>query len=137
MSLALRDWAQFDGWGSYPDALQSCPVFQGIYRVARRFYLLFQQHASLESAQEDNGLFGPNQSFSYLRLFGATVAVLGPDSRAERTKQRIISPEALDLIFSKCAPLSITLAAVHAIFGSTRALAGRDHVAGGWAAASA
>lgn len=39
----------FDGWGSYPPSLQSCPVFSGVFFVARKFYLIFQQHAA-----EDN-----------------------------------------------------------------------------------
>ena len=30
------------GFGSYDDALQQSPIFQGIGRVARRFYLIFQ-----------------------------------------------------------------------------------------------
>lgn len=32
----------FDGWGSYPAALQDCAVFRGVFEAARAAYLLFQ-----------------------------------------------------------------------------------------------
>lgn len=31
-----------DGWGSYPQALHNCPVYQGIFGVARNYFRLFQ-----------------------------------------------------------------------------------------------
>ena len=56
----------FDGWGSYPDTLQNCPVFQGCYQAALRFYLLFQQHTSLQRIGETD-LFG-HRCASYERV---------------------------------------------------------------------
>lgn len=35
-------------YGSYDPDMQTCPVFQGLFAVARRFYLLFQQHTTDE-----------------------------------------------------------------------------------------
>ena len=32
----------FDGWGSHAPELQRCPVFQGLWSVAREFFALFQ-----------------------------------------------------------------------------------------------
>jgi hypothetical protein len=42
----------FDGYGSYPRRLQTCAVFRGLAGVARRFFLLFQQHTTVELAAE-------------------------------------------------------------------------------------
>jgi PhoD related phosphatase len=32
-----------DGWGSYPYEQHNCPLYQGIFSVARRYFMLFQQ----------------------------------------------------------------------------------------------
>ncbi len=34
-----------DGWGSYPQAQHACPVYQGIFEVARHAFALFQRQA--------------------------------------------------------------------------------------------
>lgn len=44
----------FDGWGSYLQELQASPVFQGVFKVARKFYALFQLHTTPERAVFDN-----------------------------------------------------------------------------------
>jgi PhoD related phosphatase len=36
----------FDGWGSYPHEQHICPVFQGIFSVAKTYFKLFQLQAS-------------------------------------------------------------------------------------------
>ena len=56
-TMTWDDHDIFDGWGSYPDGLQNCPVFQGCYQAARRFYLLFQQHTTLQRIGETD-MFG-------------------------------------------------------------------------------
>ena len=56
-TMTWDDHDIFDGWGSYPDTLQNCPVFQGCYQAALRFYLLFQQHTNLQRIGETD-LFG-------------------------------------------------------------------------------
>ncbi|KAJ3049565.1 hypothetical protein HK097_009451 [Rhizophlyctis rosea] len=90
----------FDGWGSYPPYLQDCQVFQGIYSVARRFYLLFQQHTTDRNRNRDEPhVWGANGSFSYLKHLGPQIAVLGVDTRSERTLKRIMSPENWDQTF--------------------------------------
>lgn len=33
-----------DGWGSYPYEQHHCPVYQGIFEVAKTYFKLFQQH---------------------------------------------------------------------------------------------
>lgn len=57
----------FDGWGSYPDDLQNCPVFQGCFQAARRFYLLFQQHTNLQRVGETD-LFGHRCVYASARV---------------------------------------------------------------------
>lgn len=85
----------FDGWGSYPPDMLNCPVFQGIYGIARKFYMLFQHHVTIEDVQRENSdLFGARigdeiQSYSFLKRFGPNLAILGIDIRGERTKKQV------------------------------------------------
>lgn len=81
----------FDGWGSYPDRLQNCSVFQGLFVLLRQYYLLFQHHTTFELTQQPSSdLFGNGETFSYLRYLGNTTALVGPDIRGERTLHRVI-----------------------------------------------
>ncbi|TPX68716.1 hypothetical protein SpCBS45565_g02960 [Spizellomyces sp. 'palustris'] len=90
----------FDGWGSYPSWLADSPVFKGIYAAARDFYLLFQQHtADMYRQQDSSFVFGANGSFSFLKHLGPTVAVLGVDTRSERSLTQIASPESWNTVF--------------------------------------
>ena len=57
-TMTWDDHDIFDGWGSYPDTIQNCPVFQGCFQAAKRFYLLFQQHTTAERAYRETDLFG-------------------------------------------------------------------------------
>ena len=41
-----RNPCRRDGYGSYDADMQGCPVFAGLFAVARRLYLLFQQHTT-------------------------------------------------------------------------------------------
>ena len=36
----------FDGWGSYPFEQHNCPVYQGIFEVAKTYFQLFQQQSA-------------------------------------------------------------------------------------------
>jgi hypothetical protein len=85
------------------DARRRPVACTGAYSCARRFYLLFQHHTTMDLARSMNDLFGPPGTFSFCRQLGARVAVVGPDSRAERTVHRIISPEAYEQLFQRCA----------------------------------
>ena len=98
-----------DGWGSYPDELQNCPVFQHAFQVGRRFYLAFQQHTSLQSAHQQANLFGAGQSFSFVRQLGPNVALVAPDVRAERTRKQVVSPQSWEMIFSRMEALPSTV----------------------------
>eukprot|EP00884_Botryococcus_braunii_P001168 jgi/Botrbrau1/11051/Bobra.92_2s0022.1 len=114
----------FDGWGSYPDDLQNCPVFQGVYMCARRQYLLWQLHTSHDRAAWDNGTWGAPVTFSQIRLLGSTVALVLLDTRSERTVQRICSPASYHEMFQRlhglpaCVKHAVLVTTVPVIFPS-------------------
>ena len=104
----------FDGWGSYPEDMLKSPVFFGVFLTARKFYLLFQHHTTIEKVQDGKtDLFGSSPqscpSFSFLKLLGPTVAILGVDIRSERTKEQIMSKESWDVVFAKAQDLPQTV----------------------------
>jgi len=90
----------FDGWGSYPEYLQNCPVFQGMFAVARRFYLLFQQHCTYQNASSISNTLG---QFSYhqIRSLGNSMVIMVPDTRSERTPNVIVPQGGWDLMFNE------------------------------------
>ncbi|KAK9828764.1 hypothetical protein WJX72_001969 [[Myrmecia] bisecta] len=106
--MSWDDHDIFDGFGSYPEYLQNCEVFQGVYQQARHFYLLFQQHTTMRQASRAS-LFGRNNTFSFLGLLGSHLAVLMPDSRSERSQTQIVSRSNWDLIFERLEALPRTV----------------------------
>ncbi|KAI8825308.1 uncharacterized protein EV422DRAFT_492747 [Fimicolochytrium jonesii] len=91
----------FDGWGSYNDWLAECPTFQGIYTTARHYYLLFQQHTTDANRRNDEPhVFGVNGSYSFVKQLGPSLAVLGVDTRSERTLNTIASQKSWDQAFA-------------------------------------
>ena len=76
----------------------------GAYHVSEHFYLLFQHQTTKKLSRTLNGLFGPPGTYSFLRQLGGRVALLAPDSRAQRSTHRIISPEAYEQIFARWPP---------------------------------
>ncbi|CAD7704898.1 unnamed protein product [Ostreobium quekettii] len=135
----------FDGWGSYPASLQDCPIFQSIFAAARRYYLLFQHHTTAERALESPGtdLFCSNQGacLHFLRLMGPTVALLGLDTRSERTLTQVLSPKSWDTVFDQLStlppsvrhlvvalPLPITYPRLPMSYSLLRGLAGLNRI---------
>ncbi|HET9843829.1 MAG TPA: alkaline phosphatase D family protein, partial [Gammaproteobacteria bacterium] len=89
----------FDGFGSYPDADQNCPVYQKIYEIARKYFLLFQQHISPDETEKRPGMLC---SFSNISL-GFKVnqyLILLLDLRSQRTQKGIITHENWNAIFA-------------------------------------
>ncbi|MCE9635174.1 MAG: alkaline phosphatase family protein [Planctomycetes bacterium] len=77
----------FDGWGSHSDAENACPVFQGIFGVARSMFEVFQ-------LQTPPGTPAPGQlvgatGLSWGHDLGA-VSIVAPDLRSERTNGRAL-----------------------------------------------
>jgi hypothetical protein len=75
----------FDGWGSYPLQDHDCPVYQGVFAIAKSCFALFQRH----SAPGGSPLCAlPGQtSFSAGYRMG-NLGVLALDMRSERSPER-------------------------------------------------
>lgn len=105
-SLYLRQWSQpevaevlatlpsvmmwddhdiFDGWGSYPGPDHDCPVYQGVFAVARTFFALFQRH-SLVGTPPPCTL--PKQAAFTAGYRMGRVGLLALDMRSERSPER-------------------------------------------------
>lgn len=77
----------FDGWGSHPEEMQKCPVFQAIFDAAKRYFEWFQ----IRSKKNDSLL---DQSASHY-AFGLNFRgyhILALDNRTERTVDQVMSP---------------------------------------------
>jgi hypothetical protein len=78
----------FDGWGSWPEERQVCPVFEGVFAVARDHFALFQLAARPDRLPDG---FGDPGGGHFGCAFGAgEVGILAPDLRSERTRGRIM-----------------------------------------------
>jgi len=89
----------FDGWGSYPKEDQSCAVYQGIYKIARKYFRIFQQHLGPdESPSSTSGIIPDQPGFSIGHTFGKT-ALLVLDMRSERTQDSVLSPTSWNQIY--------------------------------------
>lgn len=97
----------FDGFGSYEADMQGCPVLQGLFGVARRFYLLFQQHTTDAFNAQHKEFLGVNDgsAFHYVRYMGPQVVLLGIDMRSQRSKDRILPEAAYELFEETIAAL--------------------------------
>ncbi|KAI3436720.1 hypothetical protein D9Q98_006135 [Chlorella vulgaris] len=97
--MVWDDHDLWDGYGSYDKPIQECKVFQGLFSVARRFYLLFQQHTTDKfNKVKQEFLTNDGTEFHFLKYLGPQVAVLGVDMRSQRTKARIMPPSTFALL---------------------------------------
>ena len=79
----------FDGWGSYPSALQQCPMYTAIYTAAAKYFELFQ----LRGAHHNTARIRSQNNTHYslgVRFRGYTILAL--DNRSERSIEHIMSP---------------------------------------------
>ncbi|WP_157433492.1 alkaline phosphatase D family protein [Adhaeribacter aquaticus] len=81
----------FDGWGSYMPKQQACAVFQGVYKIARENFRLFQLQANDEFNLERATILGAD-GFTYAYQLGE-LALVALDLRSERTQNRVMLPE--------------------------------------------
>lgn len=82
----------FDGWGSYEDEEQACPVYQGIWRSARRAFALFQLGAAPDSLP-DGFADRAGSHFGYAYDLGR-IGIIAPDLRSQRSIGRIMNEDA-------------------------------------------
>lgn len=99
-----------DGYGSYVDHFMDCPVFKGIGRIARKYYMLFQHHTPPQGEMQEDicwiigktpGRYIGETSRSVYARLGRRVAFLGVDTRSERTRHMINMPSTYDLLFDR------------------------------------
>ncbi|TFK72175.1 hypothetical protein BDN72DRAFT_371720 [Pluteus cervinus] len=105
-----------DGFGSYPDDLQTSPVFSAIGRRGYFFFLLFQCFINVDVDGTDDtpgkhvnrsiiiGNPGPYVKFpshSFLASLGPQSAIILLDCRAERKKEQVCSPQEYNKVFSR------------------------------------
>lgn len=100
---------RFDGYGSYPDYMQSSQMFKNIGRIAIDMYLLFQHHTTLEvlrTVHHDLDLFTVTGSgWHFVKFFGPALAVVGADLRSERSQGRVLAGPTYQGLFPKIAML--------------------------------
>ncbi|KAK7431070.1 hypothetical protein QQZ08_002351 [Neonectria magnoliae] len=107
--LQIDDHDIFDGYGSYPDYMQSSPIFKNIGRVATDMYLLFQHHTTVEilrNVSNDHDIFTvTGTGWHFVKYLGPAVVVVGPDCRSERTQAQVMAGPTYQGIFPKVATL--------------------------------
>ncbi|KAG4414998.1 hypothetical protein IFR04_011872 [Cadophora malorum] len=107
--LQIDDHDIFDGFGSYPEYMQSSNMFKNIGRVGIEMYLLFQHHTTLEilrNVNSDVDLFTITGSgWHFVKYLGPAVVVVGPDCRSERNQRQVLAGPTYQGIFPKVATL--------------------------------
>ena len=78
-----------DGWGSYPEERQRCPVFQGIGAIATTMFRTFQLHLS-EGERHPSSLSTRGLTNGF--VVGG-VCILALDMRSERGLTQVLGPE--------------------------------------------
>lgn len=107
--LQIDDHDIFDGYGSYPQYMQSSPMFTNIGRIATEMYLLFQHHTTVDimrNVRTDHDIFTITGSgWHFVKYLGPAMAVVGTDCRSERTQARVMAGPTYQGIFPKVATL--------------------------------
>jgi hypothetical protein len=80
-----------DGAGSYDPKLEQCPVFRGIFEVAFRAFLVFQQHTNPELKCNEGYIGNGCNKLFHL----GPVSILNLDGRSERTSTQVFSKQTL------------------------------------------
>uniref|UniRef100_A0A1D2A293 PhoD-like phosphatase domain-containing protein n=2 Tax=Auxenochlorella protothecoides TaxID=3075 RepID=A0A1D2A293_AUXPR len=98
----------WDGWGSYREDVQSCFVFKGLFQVARRFFLLFQKHTTVERVDKE-GEFLNKGSYHSVHYLGPTVALFSVDMRTQRTRSVCVPEADYPLLLQAAQALPVTV----------------------------
>jgi PhoD related phosphatase len=89
----------FDGWGSYYEDDQSCPVYQGIFAIARSFFKLFQLHLAPDQ-EPQNPLLYPSFATNFSCCYRvADIAIIALDLRSERTQSQVMGRQSWDMVY--------------------------------------
>ncbi len=109
----IGDHDVFDGFGSYPEHMQSSHMFKNIGRIGIEVYLLFQHHTTLEllrNVSDDVDLFTiTGTGWHFVKYLGPAMVVVGPDVRSERTRNQVMAGPTYQGLFPKvaCLPPSV------------------------------
>jgi hypothetical protein len=97
--LIASDHDFYDGQGSYPPDLENSPILREVRKILQKYYLLFQQHQDPDVYFSVDKVYGDSVA-PFVKTMGEQLAILGLDTRFERTRDRIIKAETYDYIFS-------------------------------------
>jgi len=105
-SMMTGDHDFVDGFGSYPEDLENCPVMRAYKRIVIKYYLLFQLHVVFDdqtrfAESDDKYPYFGNGGFSFLKNLGDHVRVLAFDTRLERSRKQIVSQTTYDEGFDR------------------------------------
>lgn len=75
----------FDGWGSYPEDIQTCDVYEGIFRIAKKYFSLLQIRG------ENSTLLSPDGDHFAMATQFRGYNILSLDHRSERTRSQVMS----------------------------------------------
>ncbi|KAA8894830.1 hypothetical protein FN846DRAFT_785850 [Sphaerosporella brunnea] len=99
-----------DGFGSYPNHFNRCPVFTGLGAVAFKYYMLFQHQSTVREKEEHEpswllgsapGPYITELSRSTFMFLGRSVAFLGLDCRTERMRDLVLSGSTYEKVFAR------------------------------------
>ncbi|KAJ1913294.1 hypothetical protein H4219_005267 [Mycoemilia scoparia] len=96
-SFVIDDFDIFSNWGSLPDEIHRSPVVANIGRIAIKYWCLFQVHTHSDIAFR-HGFIG--RGYHWLRQLSPFTAILGLDTRTERTMRDILSIESHNMLMN-------------------------------------
>ncbi|NOI14211.1 alkaline phosphatase D family protein [Vibrio hepatarius] len=85
-----------DGWGSYPDDIQSCDVYKAIFSAARKHFELLQIRGPQNRSLLQTSHSVRDHFASALKFHGYDILVL--DNRAQRTLKQVMSKNQWNLV---------------------------------------
>ncbi len=91
-----------DGWGSYPEDLQNCLVYQAIYESAAKYFRLFQLRSIKNESLLSQGGVPSHYSFGFC-FRGYNILAL--DNRAQRSLVQVMAKDQwvdIDNFLSRC-----------------------------------
>ena len=81
----------FDGYGSYPDYIQNCPIMTNIFKIAKKYFCMFQLHMDIIDPTIN--------STSFYKL--DNTLLINIDTRSNRTIHKIIPDTIYGEIFKR------------------------------------
>jgi len=121
------DHDTYDGCGSYPPYLQNSPIMSGIRLIAAWYVFVIQHQLSFDELHAEPLKTLPTHNFLHL-INNKKLAILGIDTRNERTQDQIVSNASWDDIFERLKNLSpdckhvVVMLAVPVVYASTKVL---------------